>query len=318
MITIGFNIANITSDEFALSLYSGNVFISFGSTFSKLANLCCMVGSMWVIIHSWLLFKVTNRFDLAQKLTAAITDQSTNGIKWSERFEILALLGTVIFYVICCSVSYGLSIELVITMIMSFYLSGLTFLVLSNLIYDSLLLIKTCGQMMVTLDKVLGDLQELIEYNGKKPMVILKLKLTRCLKNISCLIVNHTELNQFWKLVISTTIGSFIIAIAVATSTWVIDINIWIKLSMNLLALIAFVCFSIMLLVAARVNLKYRAIYHLLARMCVLNKIGHSLKIKLSYSCTRFRRPIGFTQADGTAIDYMSYHEVSSHNGQIF
>ena len=142
-------------------------------------------------------------------------------------------------------------------------------------------------------------------------MVILRLKLYRSLKNFNRLITSHTELNQFWSVVISTSIVSFITVIAASTTTWLIDdINLWIKLAMNLLSLMILVSFSIMLLMAAQVNLKYRTIYHLLARMCVSNKIGHSLKIKLSYSCTRYRRPIGFTQADGSAIDYMSYHEV--------
>ena len=198
-------------------------------------------------------------------------------------------------------------------MTMSFYWLGVGYGVMSNLVYDSLLLYETCHRMMVTLDGLLSDLQDILELNGRKPMVILRLKLIRSLRNISNLLTSQKELNQFWSVVISTSIVSFITVIAVSMTTWLIeDTNLWMKLTMNLLTLMAFVSLSIMLLVAAQVNSKYRAIYHLLARMCVSNKISHSLKMKLSYSCTRYRRPIGFTQADGTAIDYMSYHEVGS------
>ena len=67
LITISFNIANVVSDDFARSPYSGNIFMSFGSTLSKLVNTCSVVASIWVIIHSWLLFKVTQCLDLAKK-----------------------------------------------------------------------------------------------------------------------------------------------------------------------------------------------------------------------------------------------------------
>ena len=86
--------------------------------------------------------------------------------------------------------------------------------------------------------------------------------------------------------------------------------SLWLKVIMNLGAIIMFTPISIMVLMVAHVGSKYRAIYRLLAKLCVSTNIGHSLKMKLSYACTRYRRPIGFTQADGSAIDYMSYHEV--------
>ena len=283
LITINFNIATIVSDDFARSPYSGNIFMSIGLTLSKLVNFCSIVASIWVIIHSWLLFKVTNSVDLAAKLTAAINDHSTYDLKWSKRIERLSMIAIVIFMVSSYFASFGLSINLVIAMLMSIYFLVNGYSVVSNLVYDSLLLYKTCSQIRLTLDGILSDMNELLEFNEKKPIVILRLKLYRTLKRLSRLIASHTELNQFWSVVISTSIVSFITAIAAAMTTWMNDdMNLWLKLTMNSLAVIVFALFSMMLLVAAQVNSKYRAIYHLLARMCVSTKIGYSLKTRLS------------------------------------
>ena len=111
IIAINFNIANIVSDEFSRCPFSGNVFMSFGSTLSKLVNFCTIVASIWVIIHSWLLFKVTNRLDLAQKITTAINEQSTNGLKWTKRFESLSMIAILTFAVMSCFVSFRLSLS---------------------------------------------------------------------------------------------------------------------------------------------------------------------------------------------------------------
>ena len=317
LITISFNIATVVSDDFGRCPFSGNIYMSFGSTLSKLANICSIVAAIWVIIHSWLLLKVTNSFDLARKITAAINEHSTYGLKWTKRFENLSTVVVVVFEVISCFMSFGLSINLVIAVIMSVYWIGLGYSIMSNLFNDSLLLYETCGRFRLTLNGIQSDLQELLDFNGKKPMVILRLKLIRNLKTFTRLMASHSELNQFWSVVISTSIVSFITAIAVCMTTWLIDeMHLWIKLTMTLLSLMVFFSFSFMLLMAAQVNSEYRAIYHLLARMCASSKIGHSVKMKLSYSCTRYRRPIGFTQADGTVIDYMSYHEVGQYIGQ--
>ena len=94
-------------------------------------------------------------------------------------------------------------------------------------------------------------------------------------------------------------------------TTWLIkDMPLWVKIITSMSDVALFTPISVMALMVAHVGSKYRAVYLKLAKLCVSTKIGHSLKMKLSYACTRYRRPIGFTQADGSAIDYMSYHEV--------
>jgi len=186
---------------------------------------------------------------------------------------------------------------------------------LANLIYSSYLLYRTCGQLESALYGIKLKLEGLSNVKGKLPLFILRFKLKRCLKELNNQMATHSQLNEFWKIVITSTMVSLVTVVSVCMATSLIkDMSLWIKLITNFGALIVFTAVSMMALMVAHVNSKYRTIYIKLAKLCVSKNIGYSLKMKLCYACNRYRRPIGFTQADGSAIDYMSYHEVRKKN----
>ena len=320
LITIVLSLSCIVNHEFAISPFSGNPFMVFGETLSKLFNLCATVASGWLIINSWLLFKVTNSTRLVPIITAPISGNYAIDSKLFKIMDILIMTVCLSVLHALCFGRFGMTIDYVILMLASICWLPYAYSLVINLVWYSYLIYRTCVQLELNLNGIKRELEGLSNVNGKVSIYISRFKLKRCLKQLNHQMVTHSQLNQYWKSVISSTMVSFVTYTAVSMTTWLVsDVSLWTKLMVNMGSLVLFTPVSMMVLMVAHVDSRNRAIYRTLAKICVSTKIGHSLKMKLSYACTRFRRPIGFTQADGSAIDYMSYHEVGyCHCGQTF